>query len=629
MRPIQMSLVMVLAIMLSSCSREPVAVTKQGVPFDGNLGGHRIEHVVVIAIDGLEAGTLWEYLRGYPPKERGGLHDLVGVKPDGDGVVLTKSIAVVNGVTVFPSYTYPAWTSMFTGVYPGAHGITGNTVFFRDREIVRYYSEYHLDTLRVQLEKDFFSNDLNTHLKTLYQYVGEESGQSIVVHNMVSRGSEARKPSFDTLWSYKKNQSRAVDENTLWETVKSLEEFNKDKPTEFRLPTVLTIYFSGMDHAEHVTHEDPEKKAQQAYLGHLDGLIAKFIAGNPSIARHRFPTPGADPIQTDFLSWPGLQNNPAWSRTLVILTSDHGHTPIKWNDVMGPEDLKLMFKELSKKSGHPYKVEDPTFIDDSLWSKIRAVLGFLTEGQIGELTNIVPVLSGGSLGLHIKPMGGAWTHRADYVTEVVPVLEHLLLTLHKNRQMPEAVLYNRGDRYVFIPYDHTDSTISLLPGVDIARSPLIGPTYPMAVERLDGLAFRLPGDPANAPDLIFLADRSKGLSYSNKQDWRVLETVSVETHRHFHSDHGHLNASDSLVPMIFHFGGYTGQDALLTICQASVVDVTPTVLDILGKAQLFDKAVAKYPEEVKGHSLKKYLEGVLNHAPQDEHLCAARIIPAP
>ena len=44
---------------------------------------------------------------------------------------------------------------MFTGVFPGAHGLTGNSLFFRDRAVARYYTEYHLDAARVQLEEDF------------------------------------------------------------------------------------------------------------------------------------------------------------------------------------------------------------------------------------------------------------------------------------------------------------------------------------------------------------------------------------------------------------------------------------------------------------------------------------------
>src|SRR5205085_9379492 len=98
-----------------------------------------------------------------------------------------------------------------------------------------------------------------------------------------------------------------------------------------------------------------------------------------------------------------------------------------------------------------------------------------------------------------------------------------------------------------------------------------------AVQRLNGLASRLPTDPQSAPDIILLADRSKKLTYLNKKDWRVLERLDVTTHRHFHSDHGHLDASDSLVPIIFVRGGQEGSEALSTICNASLVDVTPTI----------------------------------------------------
>jgi predicted AlkP superfamily pyrophosphatase or phosphodiesterase len=118
---------------------------------------------------------------------------------------LTKGVAVQQAITVFPSFTYPSWTSMFTGLYPGAHGITGNNVFFRDREIARYYTEYHLDAARAQVDKSFFSDDINQHIKTLHEYVKAAGGQSIVVHNMVTRGSLAVKPDFDTLWSYQRN----------------------------------------------------------------------------------------------------------------------------------------------------------------------------------------------------------------------------------------------------------------------------------------------------------------------------------------------------------------------------------------------------------------------------------------
>src|SRR5680860_262094 len=84
----------------------------------GSLNGHPIEHVVIFAIDGLEQGTLEKYLVQNSPQRSGGLHDLLGVRVDASGLRLTKAIAVQRPTTVFPSYTYPAWTSMFTGVFP-------------------------------------------------------------------------------------------------------------------------------------------------------------------------------------------------------------------------------------------------------------------------------------------------------------------------------------------------------------------------------------------------------------------------------------------------------------------------------------------------------------------------------
>jgi len=39
------------------------------------------------------------------------------------------------------------------------------------------------------------------------------------------------------------------------------------------------------------------------------------------------------------------------------------------------------------------------------------------------------------------------------------MLEHVLLTLHKNRQGTEAVFYKLGSRYVFIPYRYDGAAI--------------------------------------------------------------------------------------------------------------------------------------------------------------------------
>lgn len=628
-------LVILLIVGLTGCSRLIARQDSNGNVLHGSLSGHPVEHVVILAIDGLEQDTLVKYLMENPPREPGGLHDLLGVRVEASGLVLTKGIAVQQSTTVFPSYTYAAWTSMFTGLFPGAHGIAGNSLFFREREIARYYTEYHIDAVKAQLGDDFLSDDINDKVKTIYEYIGLSGGQSTVVHHMLTRGSGqgSIRPDFDTLLSYRQNRSQAVDDNALWEAVKSLQDFNgaAKEGAELQLPSLMTIYFAGLDHAEHLSPENPEQ-ARLEYLKHLDDLIAKFIAGDRAIVRHHHATPVSDVTPVDPIRWRGLRNEPVMQRTLFVLVSDHGHTPIDWNKVLGIEDLQIVFTELTGISGKTYRLEVPSLADDTVLSKVRALLGFFSNGTISGDSNIVATLNGGALGFHVKPAQGHWQDNPDYQGDIVPMLKHLLLTLHKNEQGPEAVLYKHGNRYVFIPYHYDGTTIQLLPAVPLDQSPLNNATYPMAVRRLNGLASRLPMDPQSAPDIILLADRSKKLTYLNKQDWRVLEGLDVAKHRHFHSDHGHLNASDSLVPIIFVRGGQEGSEALATICEASLVDVTPTLLDILGLLPSFNADLQDRPDEMKGHSLTSAIDRILTKAPPSgsENVCASHIaVPLP
>ena len=574
-------------------------------PPSGMFHSQRIEHVVIVAIDGLKQDTLAAYLRRSSNSGKGGLHNLLGVRQESNGIAFTKGTAVQQAVTVFPSFTYPSWTSVFTGVHPGAHGITGNNLFFRDRQLARYYTEYHLDAARAQLQKDFFSQDMNPGIPTLYEYVRDAGGRSVVIHNMLTRGSEAVKPDFDTLWNYRTNHSLAVDENALWAAVHAL---TRGERQDITLPSVLTLYFSGLDHMEHIAQDDPEE-ARLAYLEQIDRLLDQFFDGHDAITKNHFEKPTAKPARTEAIAWPGLMNLPAWPHTAVLLVSDHGHIPVKWEDALGIEDLKLMFQELSDISGRPFRVEEPSLVTDNPWSKVRALWGFVEEGSVSNRSNIVPTLNGGVLGMHIKPSEGTWTQRPDFYRDVRPVLDALLRTMHQNHYDPQAVLYYTEGRYLVLPYTVSkQGGLHMLPPLEVADSALHSQDYPDAATRVQGLASGLPDDPASAPDVLFLADRSRKLTYANKQDWRVLEGLKEENHRHFRSDHGHLHAEESVVPMIFVFGHDTGSGAHATLCHASVVDVTPTVLDILGLLPSYETALRTRPSDLTGHSLKMQLE---------------------
>jgi hypothetical protein len=446
----------------------------------------------------------------------------------------------------------------------------------------------------------------------------------------VTRGSLAVKPDFDTLWSYQRNHSEAVDENSLWEAVHALDTFSKSPELpKAVLPSVFTLYFAGLDHVEHVTWEGVGGKgaeeARLAYLDHLNSLIAKLFTGDAAITRNHFENPTSEPVRVDPIAWPGIMNTPAWQHTLLVLASDHGHTPVRWVEALGFEDLKLIFQELSENQGVAYNLEQPSLINETVWSKVQALWGLVEEGEISRQANVVATLNGGTLGLHLKPRDGPWSQRPNYANEVRPVLEHLLLTLHTNGQGPEAVLYHTGTRYVVIPYTVTDSSVQLLSPVEVVDSSLNTATFPMAVERVNGLASNMSGDPSSAPDIILLADRSKQLTYANKQEWRVIEELKKDNHKHFHSDHGHLRAPESAVPIIFALGSDPGSNSRATICQASLVDITPTILDALGLLPSFENAMAARPPNLRGHSLKNSVELLLGDRADHENICPALI----
>ena len=93
----------------------------------GREGGFK--HIVIIAVDGLRADGFYDFVEH---SDTPYLRTLLGVTPQPDGTFAYRhAVRAKKALTVFPSYTFPSWTSLVTGVYPGLHGITGNQLLFR------------------------------------------------------------------------------------------------------------------------------------------------------------------------------------------------------------------------------------------------------------------------------------------------------------------------------------------------------------------------------------------------------------------------------------------------------------------------------------------------------------------
>ena len=243
--------------------------------------------------------------------------------------------------------------------------------------------------MKVQLAEDFLSDDMNGQVKTLTSISDRMAGRALscTTCSRAGVGGGRLDADFDTLLSYTQNRSQAVDENTLWEAVNALQNFNgaAKEGGELRLPSLMTIYFAGLDHAEHLSPENPEQ-ARLEYLKHLDDLIAKFIAGDPAIMRHHHATPVSEVTPVDPIQWRGLRNEPVMQRTLFVFVSDHGHTPIDWNKALGNDDLKMVFDELNDTSGKAYRLETPALYRRNLF--VRSPCHCLDSSPMGPFPGI-------------------------------------------------------------------------------------------------------------------------------------------------------------------------------------------------------------------------------------------------
>jgi len=79
------------------------------------------------------------------------------------------------------------------------------------------------------------------------------------------------------------------------------------------------------------------------------------------------------------------------------------------------------------------------------------------------------------------------------------------------------------------------------------------------------------------------------------------------------------------VPIIFAVGSDPGSQPHATICHASLVDITPTILDVLGLLAPFEKAMAARPSDLLGHSLKNSVELIVGDRTDHENICPALI----
>src|ERR1700730_16627607 len=141
-------------------------------------------YVLVFGFDGAGYDQLMEAIRsGNAPN----LHEMLGKKVDDTGVY-THAYSAPNALTILPSTTVAAWSSIFTGATPPYTGVTGNEWFVREE--MRFYapapvSVDETDDTYAAVTDDLVGKSLKT--PSLFQQAGVKSAVSL---NEVYRGAD-------------------------------------------------------------------------------------------------------------------------------------------------------------------------------------------------------------------------------------------------------------------------------------------------------------------------------------------------------------------------------------------------------------------------------------------------------
>lgn len=258
-------------------------------------------YVLIFALDGVNHDQMMEALRsGKMPK----VSALLGA-PRENGIY-EHGDAVPNAVSILPSTTVAAWSSIFTGVGPALDGVPGNEWFVREHMqflAPAPISVKETDDTRRAIAEDLVGKALQ--VPTLFQMV---SGPAYVSLNDVHYGADffttVTSEAFATLMGEfvaAKLEGPSVQQNTYAQLDQDSVPKVIDILRRQGIPTVQVVYFPGIDLYTHLA-DDP-LHAQVDYLSHVtDPAIGKVLAE--------------------------YRREGVLDDTYIIFISDHGHTPV-------------------------------------------------------------------------------------------------------------------------------------------------------------------------------------------------------------------------------------------------------------------------------------------------------------
>jgi hypothetical protein len=294
----------VVLILISDTAREAVGLAAEGgeiqlrEPMRPIRGETR---VLLFALDGVGDDKLREMVTsGRMPR----LAALLGDAVDED--LFAHAYAVPGALSIIPSTTMAAWTSVFTGEPVSRTGVSGNEWFSREdltfhapgpnsveetEHTIRSFTDGLLgDAVRVPTL--FEMADVRSHVSLMLLHRGADLVTTPTISDVaqafgaVAAGLAGGEPADRGMY-------RVLDENSVDNLLGSMETHG--------MPDLQVVYFPGIDLYTHLA--DPPVMEMRRYLQEIT---------DPAIGR----------ILDAYIASGLLE------RTYVVFVSDHGHTPV-------------------------------------------------------------------------------------------------------------------------------------------------------------------------------------------------------------------------------------------------------------------------------------------------------------
>lgn len=192
----------------------------------------------------------------------------------------------IDPVSTFPSITFCAQSTIFTGQHPDSHAIPGNQFYDRfglnTGGVPRFYAFDVGDALAYEDAVLTFSGPvglvgqtMSQHTPTLYEQAALRGLSSTVIYHMVSRGaSHWIRPSLIDIARFMRGaglfgvSAEDFDAQMINQALAHLQNGAR--------PDLLTVYFMGLDHASH--RDGPDAQLNYLVKG-IDPQVGRLVEG--------------------------------------------------------------------------------------------------------------------------------------------------------------------------------------------------------------------------------------------------------------------------------------------------------------------------------------------------------------